>query len=100
MTLKEFFASLGKGFVSVGKYLIKRTTDDQLTFAVVVVRQAALRFIENNARREWAVRKLMEKLPISESLARWLIETAVQHVKAEAAEAIEKAGEAAKHAND
>ena len=96
MNLKSFFGGLGKGILKAAKYLLKRVTDSQLDMAIGVVKIAAGKFIDNDSRRSWAINQLMTQGKLPESLARWLVETAVIHVKAEAEELIDKAGDEAK----
>ena len=100
MSLKSFFKALGKSFAKAGKFILSRVTDDQLVQAMVFVREAADKFVDNAARREWAVTQLMIKFHLPESLARWLVETAIQQIKAEGAKALDTVEEKAKSAND
>ena len=99
MGLKSFFKSLGKTFTQVGKFILSRITDDQLVVAMLVVREAAGKFIDNTARREWAVAKLISEFHLSESLARWLVETAILQIKAEANDVLDTVEDKAKASN-
>lgn len=100
MNLKSFFAGLSKGLVKVANYIIKRISDSQIDVAIGIVRVAAVKFVDNAARREWAVSQLQSELKLPESLARWLVETAVLQLKSEAQELIDKAGDKVKELND
>lgn len=99
MNIKSLFSGLGKGLAKVGLYVIKNVTDAQVDIAVGLVGVAAGKFIDNGQRREWAVKQLQTELKVPESLARWLVETAVLHIKAQALEAAEKAAKKAKELN-
>jgi hypothetical protein len=96
----DVLKQIGKAFASLGKYLAKFVTDAQIDIAIDVVRDAADRFIENADRREWAVKELQGRVHVPEAVARWLVETAVIAVKAQVAEALEKAGDELKKVND
>ena len=100
MNLKTFFSGLGNGFLKVAKYILKRVPDTQLDLAIGIVKIASGKFIDNDSRRSWAINQLMTQGKLPESLARWLVETAVIHAKAEAEELIDKAGDKAKDLND
>lgn len=100
MSVKDFFGSFGKKLVKVGLYLVKFVSDAQIDIAISVVDAAVGRFSDNVQRREWAVAQLQEKLHVQESVARWLVETAVLHLKQKALEAVEAGGNKAKDLND
>jgi hypothetical protein len=99
MNLKAFFSGLGKNILKAAKYILKRVPDVQLDIAIGIVKVAAGKFIDNEQRRNWAVGQIMSELKLPESLARWLVETAVIHAKAEAEDVIEKAGDKVKDLN-
>ena len=96
MNLKAFFSGLGKSILKAAKYILKRVPDAQLDLAIGIVKVAAGKFIDNDSRRSWAVHQLMTEAKLPESLARWLVETAVIHIKAEAEELIDEAAEKVK----
>lgn len=100
MNIKEFFADLGKGIANVAKYIIKRIPDAQIDIALAIVKSAAGRYIDNTQRREWAVGELQKEAKIPESIARWLVETAVLQLKAETEAQIDELGEKVKKLND
>lgn len=100
MNLSAFFSGLGKKLVLVSKFILKRIPDTHIDVAVGIIKTAAVKFIDNAARREWAVDQLVSELGVSESLARWLVETAVLQVKAETEELIDKAADAVVKAAD
>ena len=99
MNLKSFFAGLGKHILKAATYILKRVSDAQLDIAIGIVKVAAGKFVDNDSRRSWAIQQLMSQAKLPESLARWLVETAVIQAKAEAEELIEKAGDKAKDLN-
>lgn len=100
MDLMEFFARFGKAFQAAGRFIVRHVSDNDIDIAVDYVREAAVKFLDNTERRNFVIQALMARLPISESVARWLVETALMRVKQEAIELIDKAGDAAKDAND
>ena len=99
MNLKEFFSGLGKNIIKAAKYILKHVTDAQLDLAIGIVKIAAGKFVDNDSRRSWAINQLMTQGKLPEALARWLVETAVIHAKAEAEELIDKAGDKVKDLN-
>ena len=100
MNIGDFFSGLGKGLVKVANYILRRVSDAQVDLAVGVVKIAAGKFIDNAQRREWAVGQIQKELKLPESLARWLVETAVLQLKTEAEEVVDKAANEAKKLND
>ena len=62
-------------------WISTHVTDKQREYAEYVVKEAALRFTDNNERREWAVKQIARRFQLPESLARWLVETAVTAIK-------------------
>lgn len=100
MDIKALFKNIGKGFVAAGKFILKRVSDSQIDIAVGIVSVAAGKFIDNGQRREWAVKQLMAELKLPESLARWLVETAVLQLKGEAEALVTKAATKAKAHNN
>jgi len=100
MEVKKFFKGLGKGLALVGKYVLKFATDAQIDVVVGIVTISANKFIDNAERREWAVAQVQKELKVPESIARWLVETALLHVKARVAESIHDVGDKAKTFNN
>ncbi len=99
MSVKDFFAGLGKSMLAIAKYVLRLVPDAALDAAFAIVKQASIKFIDNTERREWAVGRLVTELKIPESLARWLVETAVLRLKAEAAELLDNASDEIKKHN-
>jgi hypothetical protein len=66
-----------RGLVFIGKAFISR---EVWKVALSVVRQAAVMFIENDERREWAVEE-MKAHGIKEHIARLAVELAVARLK-------------------
>ena len=100
MSFVSFVKKLGKGLKAAASRIFKSITDQQIDIAIAIVKAASLKFTDNAERREWAVTKVQSELRLPESLARWLIETAVVQVKEEVAQLLDEAGEAAKKLND
>ena len=100
MDIKSFFGSLGKGFAKVGDYLLHLISDADIDFAVGIVKELALKQIDNAAKRELAVDKVAKELKLPESVARWLVETAVLKLKQEAGKLIDKGADKLKTLND
>lgn len=95
MGFLDFFKGLGSRLASVFKFVQKVVPDEQLDKAIDLVAEAGKKFIDNDKRREWAVRQLMSAFPIPESIARLIIELAVTHTK----HGIDAAGQAVKDSN-
>ena len=76
-----WLTDLVKLFDKVFKLVKREVTEEHLDKAVEVVTQAKILFVDNAARREWAVSQLMSKFGIPESLARLIVELAVRFVK-------------------
>lgn len=82
-SLKNFFAKAGKVITAAFSAAANSgLTDDLVSLALVRVRDAAVIFVDNTERREWAVAQLVQK-GIPESLARLGVELAVQIFKKE-----------------
>ncbi len=95
----DLFKTIGKAFASVGKFVVRFVSDAQLDIAIAIVKDAAVKFLDNEQRRAFAVAEVQARLSLPENRARWLVETAVLAVKAKAIEAIEDAGEKLKNSN-
>ena len=76
-----WLTDLVKLFDKVFKLVKREVTEEHLDTAVAVVTQAQVLFVDNAARREWAVEQLMKRFGIPESLARLIVELAVRFVK-------------------
>ena len=94
MNIKDFFKGIGRALKAVFSLVKKIVPEAHLLAGIELVRQAAVTFTDNAARRDWVVQQLQQRLPIPESVARLIVELAVQHVKAEAAKAAKKAADA------
>ena len=77
MNVGRIFGFLGKAFAHIGKAILRFVKDDQLEQAIDIVKEAGATFIDNAARREWAVIQIMQRFGVPERIARWLVETAV-----------------------
>lgn len=77
--LLRFGALIGRAFTSAHA---RGFTDALIQRALPLVRDAADRFVDNAARREWVVQALVKK-GVPESLARLAVELAVQLYKDE-----------------
>ena len=100
MSFVSFVKKIGKGLQAAAKRIFKSVTDRQIDVAIAIVKAASIKFTDNAERREWAVEKVQSELRLPESLARWLVETAVIQVKEEIAQLLDEAGEAVKKLND
>lgn len=82
----DFFKGVGESIVhALGYASTHGLTDAVLKAAELVVKDAALKFIDDNAaKREYAVREL-QKTGLGESISRLAVELAVQAVKGELA---------------
>ena len=80
----RLFSGLGKLILRGIKEAQARGLDDALVdHAMRLVREAALRYVDNAQRNEWAVTQLRKELAaIPESTAKLAIELALQNVKA------------------
>jgi len=76
----EFFGGLIKKAFNVATS--SGLTDELVAKALVWVKAAAVKFVDNAAKREWAVAQLV-KAKIPESIARLAVELAVQLFKKE-----------------
>jgi hypothetical protein len=92
----NFLKNIGKFLTKTFKLIKKIVPDDQFAKAIDIATEAGKKFVDNAERREWAVKELMHFFPmISESVARFIVELAVQHIKSDA---IDKAADKAKDA--
>ena len=82
MNLKEFFTHIGHFVARTFGIVRKIVPEELLVKAIGLVKQAADKFVDNDARRNWVIAEL-RKLGVSESLARLVVELAVQHLKAD-----------------
>lgn len=83
--LSRLFKGFGALVVRAFNYAQERGLDDALVdHAMNLAREAALKFVDKAARREWAVKQLQQDVSaIPESVARLAVELAVQALKAE-----------------
>lgn len=77
-----FLRRVGRTFRTAVALIYQHIDPDDLDHAIDLVRGAAIRFVDNAERREWVVRRLMER-GFPESLARLLVELAVRTLKDE-----------------
>lgn len=82
MNLKEFFTHIGHFVARTFGIVRKIVPEELLVKAIGLAKQAADKFVDNDARRNWVIAEL-RKLGVSESLARLVVELAVQHLKAD-----------------
>lgn len=82
MGIGSFFKSL----LSKVWGVVKSTgiTDALMKLGIAYAKEAALKFTDNTQRREWVVQQLVTR-GIPESVARLIVELAVQFIKKEAA---------------
>lgn len=76
----QWLGTIRKALRGTLAWIRSRLTQDDFVFAVSIVRAAMVKFGDNAERREWAVTQLRRR-GIPESLARWLVETALQEHK-------------------
>lgn len=87
----SLLSALGRLFLRLGPLVLKGLkaahrsglAEVVAKHALVFVTLAADQFVDNEDRREWAVQQVMEKLHVSESVARMAVEIAVQVYKDE-----------------
>lgn len=80
MNIFKWFANLFRRVMDAAR--ANGLTDEVIRQAMQLAREAATRFADNAARREWAVQMLTER-HIPEAVARFAIEAAVQLLKRE-----------------
>lgn len=83
MNIKDFFVGIGHLLARTFGIIKRVVPEPILAAAIRVVKEAAEKFVDNAARREWAVEELMKLVGVSESVARFAVELAVQHLKAD-----------------
>lgn len=82
MNVLSFFKNLGH-FVSRTFGIIRKIVpEDQLVQAIALAKEAATKYADNPTRRAWVIAQLISR-GIPESIARLLVELAVQHLKAD-----------------
>lgn len=83
MGLFSFFGKI-KSFVERAIGVVKRFVPEELQAAAVeYVRQAESNLLDNAARREWVVKQIIARFHVPESIARLVVELAVNIVKKE-----------------
>jgi hypothetical protein len=81
MFLVDFFKGIGHLLAHAFAIVKKVVPEEQLAAGIALVRQAAQRFVDNAERRNWVIAQLQSRFHIPESIARLIVELAVQHVK-------------------
>jgi hypothetical protein len=81
MGLFDFFKKVGRVLRGAFAVIQKIVPEVQLVAAIELARDAAKRFIDNTDRRNYVISELMLRFPIGESVARFLVELAVQQIK-------------------
>ena len=95
MSILDFFRNVGRALKVVFGLVKKIVPEEQLVKGIELVRMAAVQFVDNHDRREWVVKQLLSLFPfLRESVARLIVELAVQAVKAEATKAARQAADA------
>lgn len=84
MDISKLFKLVTAALAEAGLFLRKGVVDADIDVAADLVAAASAKFVDNASRREWAVDQLVARLGVPESIARWLVETAVLRLKAEA----------------
>lgn len=83
MNIKDFFKKIGKSMTSIFHAVESVIPHEYLTAGIALVKEAAVKFVDNAAKREWVVQELVTKLHIPESIARVIVEAALHKVKDE-----------------
>jgi hypothetical protein len=81
MFLVDFFKGIGHLLANAFAIVKKVVPEEQLALGIVLVKQAALKFVDNAERRAWVINQLQSRFHIPESIARLIVELALQHVK-------------------
>lgn len=81
MNLLDFFKGTGTWLWRTFGIIKKVVPEEYLTLAIGLAKSAAMKFVDNQARRDWAVAELMKIPGMRESVARLLVELAIQHLK-------------------
>ena len=88
MNIMQFFSGIGRFLGRTFGILRKIVPEDWLAVAIALAKQAAVQFVDNDARRFWVIGELNKRIPgMTESTARLLVELAVKHLKADAYDA-------------
>lgn len=83
MNISDFFRNIGH-FLGRTFGIIKKIVPEALLVkAIGLCQQAAIKFTDNTLRRNWVIADLMKVPGMNESRARFLVELAVQHLKAD-----------------
>ena len=83
MNIVDFFKGIGHFLGRTFGIIRKIVPEELLQQAIVLAREASVKFAENALRREWVLEQLMKLPGMRESTARLLVELAVQHLKAD-----------------
>ena len=75
--LKGLGGLLAKVFATAGRMV----TDEQVHYALGLIRDAAGSVLSNDEKRAMVIKALMDRFHIPESVARFLVELAYQHFK-------------------
>ena len=89
----DFLKGVGRVLGRTLGIIKKIVPEQQLEHAIELAREAATKFVDNEARRAWLIAQLRQKFPIGESIARLLVELAVQHLKADVIDAAAQAAD-------
>ena len=94
MFLVDFFKGIGHFLAKTFGLVKKLVPEEQLAQAIELVRQAADKFVDNADRRRWVIAEIQQLFHLPESVARLIVELAVQHVKADVIDKVADAAEA------
>lgn len=83
MNVMDFFRGMGHFLSRTLTIVRKIVPEDLLLKAIALAQEAATKYTTNVARREYVLGQLMKIPGMSESLARLVVELAVQHLKAD-----------------
>ncbi len=83
MNFLDFLRGIGHFVARTFGIIRKIVPEEWLVKAIGLAQQAADKFVDNAAKRQWVVGELMKIPGMSESTARLLVELAVKHLKAD-----------------
>lgn len=81
MNIVDFFRGIGHALAAAFGVVKKLVPEDAMISGLELVKEAALKFTNNEKRREWVVKALQKRFPLSESVARLIVELAVAQLK-------------------
>jgi hypothetical protein len=87
--LGKLFGWIGKKMAVVLHLVATLITDEQVSLAMVFVREASTNIVGNTNRKEWVSGQLQQRFHLSESLANLITELALQAVKKQIAKGVD-----------